>query len=67
LAVTLRDNFDLALLFRRIATIEVDAPTITNVDELEWKGPRPEFVEVCERIDAPGLVERAVKLAEARA
>ena len=58
LAVTLRDQFDLALLFRRIATLELDAPTIDTVDELEWKGPRPEFVEVCERIDAPGLVGR---------
>jgi len=67
LAVTLRDQFDLALLFRRIATIELDAPTITKVDELEWHGPRKEFVEVCERIDAPGLVERATRLAEARA
>ena len=28
LAVTLRDQFELALLFRRIATVEVDAPTI---------------------------------------
>ena len=67
LAVTLRDQFDLALLFRRIATLELDAPTIDNVDELEWTGPRPEFVEVCARIDAPRLVERADRLAAARA
>ena len=46
LAVTLRDQFDLALLFRRIATVEVDAPTIASVDELEWRGPRPELVGV---------------------
>lgn len=66
LATTLRDNLEDALLFRRIATIEVDAPTITTIDELEWTGPRREFVEVCERLDAPGLVERAVKLHDAR-
>ena len=39
LAVTLQDQFDLAYLFRRIATVEVDAPTITSVDELAWTGP----------------------------
>jgi 5'-3' exonuclease len=67
LAVTLRDQFDLALLFRRIATVELDAPTIESVDELEWLGPRPELVELTERLEAPGLLTRAVKLAERRA
>jgi 5'-3' exonuclease len=66
LAKTLQDDLDLAVLFRRIATVERDAPTVTTVDELEWVGPRPELVEVCERIDASGLLERAVALAEAR-
>src|SRR5262249_42214377 len=66
LAKTLQDEFELALLFRRIATVERDAPTITEVDELEWTGPSPELVDLCGRIDATGLVERAVKLAEAR-
>jgi len=67
LAVTLRDQFELALLFRRIATVEVDAPTIASVGELEWRGPRPEMVAISEELEAPGLLERAVKLAERRA
>jgi hypothetical protein len=67
LASTLRDNLELALLFRRLATLELEAPTVTSVDELRWTGPRPELVEVCERIDGTGLLERAVALAEARA
>jgi 5'-3' exonuclease len=66
LAATLRESFELALLFRRIATLEVDAPVIDSVDELEWKGPRKGFVAMSERLGAPGLVERAVKLARAR-
>ena len=46
------------LLFRRIATVELDAPTIDSVDELEWRGPRPEAGRrLAERIDAPGLVD----------
>ena len=67
LAVTLRDQFELALLFRRIATVEVDAPTIASVGELEWRGPRPDMVAISEELEAPGLLERAVKLAERRA
>jgi len=66
LALTLRDQLELALLFRRIATVETDAPTVESVAELEWRGPRPEMAAMGEQLDAPGLVERAVKLAEHR-
>jgi 5'-3' exonuclease len=62
LAVTLRDNLALALLFRRIATIETDVE-VGDVDSWHWTGPQPEFVEVAARLGAPGLVDRAVKLA----
>jgi 5'-3' exonuclease len=64
LARTLQDDIDLALLFRRIATVERDTPTFGDVDELRWTGPTPDLVKLCERIDAPGLLERALKLAE---
>ncbi len=67
LAVTLRQQFDLALLFRRIATVETDAPTVSSVDELRWTGPRPDAVDFVERIEGPGLLTRALALAEARA
>ncbi len=59
LARTLQQDFDLALLFRRIATIEYDAPTIESVDQLEWAGPTDSLAELAEEIDAPGLVDRA--------
>jgi 5'-3' exonuclease len=67
LARTLQDELDLALLFRRIATVELDAPTIDDVDDLAWTGPTPDLVALAERLEAPALLERAVKLAEARA
>lgn len=67
LAATLRDQMGDALLFRRIATLELDAPTVDGVDALEWTGPRPELPALCAAIDAPGLAERAVALAEKRA
>jgi len=63
LAATLHREFDLALLFRRIATVELDAPTIDDVDELEWTGPTDAFASICEQIDAPNLVARAERAA----
>jgi 5'-3' exonuclease len=66
LALALQEQFDDALLFRRIATVEADEPVLGSVDELLWTGPKPEFVALCERIGAVGLAERAVKLARAR-
>ena len=66
LAATLRENFELALLFRRIATIESDAPVVSSVDEMEWRGPTKDLVALAEKIDGLGLAERAVKLARRR-
>jgi len=66
LAQTLQDHFSDALLFRRIATIDYDAPTIDSVDDLEWRGPRPELASLAASVDAPALAERATTLATTR-
>ncbi len=66
LALTLRQELDQALLFRRIATLEVDAPVAASVDDLAWTGPTAGFAAWCEGVDAPGLAPRAEKLAERR-
>ncbi len=63
LGATLAAQRELAVLFRTIATVRIDAPTITAVDELRWLGPAPTFAEFCASIDAPNLVARAEKLA----
>ena len=58
-------EFDLALLFRRIATIEPDAPTIDERRRAAVDRPhRPTpSRQLAERIGAPGLAGRARKLA----
>ena len=66
LAKTLAEERELAVLFRRIATTELDVP-VGTVDEWEWKGPTDAFAEVCRRINAPNLVKRAGALAANRA
>ena len=60
LNATLREQFDLALLFRRIATVEVDAPVSDSVDELLWTGPTDPAALAAV---SPTLAARAERLA----
>jgi 5'-3' exonuclease len=66
LNAVLRDQFELALLFRRIATVETDAPVSGSVDELRWVGPADPaaFGAFCERLDAGRLRERMAQVTD---
>lgn len=66
LSATLNEQMELALLFRRIATIVTDAPTMTSVDELRWSGPTPDFAALAARIDATRMIERLERAMAAR-
>ncbi|MGC2694674.1 MAG: 5'-3' exonuclease H3TH domain-containing protein [Candidatus Angelobacter sp.] len=48
-----------ALLFRTLATLRLDVPVFDTVEDLRWKGPRPEFEEACKKMKSPGLWDRA--------
>jgi 5'-3' exonuclease len=68
LAATLREQRDLALLFRQIASIgagtDYPLPVVGVVDDWVWRGPTPGFAAVVERLGAPNLIARAERLAE---
>jgi 5'-3' exonuclease len=66
LNATLREGFELALLFRRIATVETDAE-VGTVAEWRWTGPTDELPAMAEALGDPQLAVRAEKLALARA
>lgn len=59
LASALQENRELALLFRTLATLRTDIPVFTSVDELRWRGPKPEFDAVAKQLGVPGLWDRA--------
>jgi len=65
LARRLSEQRDLALLFKKLATLRVDAPLFDSVDQLRWQGPTPSFAKFAESIEAPELILRA-ELAAAR-
>ena len=50
------------MLFRRIATIDEEAPTFDRLDELAWAGPTAEFPDLIGKLGGEHLVERAEKL-----
>jgi 5'-3' exonuclease len=66
LLAVLCERWDDALLYRTLATLRTDAPVLASVDELEWKGPAPEFARFCERLQQPALHARAVAASESR-
>ncbi len=47
-----------ALLFRTLATLRLDVPVFDTVEDLRWKGPRPDFEERCRRMKSPNLLGR---------
>lgn len=62
LARRLSEQRDLALLFKQLATLRIDAPLFDSVDQLRWQGPTPLFAKFAESIEAPELVRRVEKI-----
>jgi 5'-3' exonuclease len=61
----LGEQRDLALLFKKLATLRTDAPLFKKVETLRWRGPTPAFAKWAKRMDAPRLLERCEKAADA--
>jgi 5'-3' exonuclease len=59
LARTLVAERELALLFRRLATLRTDIALFEDVEELRWKGPLPEFAAFGERFDGAVTAKRS--------
>jgi len=64
-AQVLGERRELALLFKRLATLRDDAALFGNVDELRWRGAAPAFEAWAQRMDAPQLLARVRKIGEA--
>ena len=62
LAAALAEQRELALLFRRIATVDASVD-VGTVDDWRWAGPTARFAEVATALGAPELVRRAERLA----
>jgi 5'-3' exonuclease len=52
LAATLARDRELALLFRKLATLRTDIALFQDVEDLRWTGPTPAFPEIRAQLDA---------------
>ena len=62
LAGVLSDKWDEALLYRTLATLQLDVPVFETVDDLQWRGPGADFRAYCQRLESPSLFSRAAAL-----
>jgi 5'-3' exonuclease len=59
-ATVLGDKRDLALLFKRLATLRTDARLFVTVTELRWRGPTDAFAVCVEQMGEPRLLQRCL-------
>jgi len=57
---------DLALLFKKLATLRTDAELFAKVDELHWRGPTETFAACAAKLGADRLLQRSQKASPAR-
>jgi 5'-3' exonuclease len=64
-AEALGERQKLALLFKALATLRVDAPLFEDVEALRWVGPTEALAEIASRFSDTRLLERSRKAAAA--
>lgn len=57
----LRDRRELAMLFKKLATLRTDAALFADVEQLRWTGPMKEFDAWSKRLENPRLRDRCLK------
>jgi 5'-3' exonuclease len=58
LATNLAEGREEAFLFRRLTTLRTDVPLKEDLRDLQWRGARQEFRELCARLGANDLAGR---------
>lgn len=66
LAKTLNEQRREAKLFKHLATLDLSAVNLSNIDEIRWQQPAPTVGDALRLVDAPELSTRLAHLAEVR-
>ncbi|HEX6813046.1 MAG TPA: 5'-3' exonuclease H3TH domain-containing protein [Planctomycetota bacterium] len=61
LAASLAAHRAEARLYKQLATLRTDVPLAESLDELQWRGVRPELAELCREIGYESFLERMVR------
>jgi 5'-3' exonuclease len=59
----LGERRDLALLFKKLATLKTDVALFADADSLRWRGPTGRFEAWAERFSSPRLLGRSQRAA----
>ena len=62
LSESLNTDYELALLFKLIATIDYEAPTFETVSELKWNGPKDNYENILKSIVGDRILQRLDKM-----
>ena len=58
LAASLAEGRTEALLYKRLATLRTDVPLSEELDDLQWRGPRPELGPLCRELGFERFLDR---------
>jgi 5'-3' exonuclease len=58
LSATLNEQHDDAMLFRTLATLRTDIDLFSDVEDLRWRGPSPEFADIGAKLDAAVTIKK---------
>lgn len=64
LADSLKQHWDEALLFRKLATLRQDVPLLETLADLEWQGAHMQLKDVCHQLGDEKFLERVPKWRE---
>jgi 5'-3' exonuclease len=67
LSTTLSRDLDIALLFRKLATLRGDIKLFEDVNDLRWLGPKPGFESIGTVLDAAKTVRKGKRRSETAA
>jgi 5'-3' exonuclease len=62
-STALGERLELALLFKKLATLRTDAPLFSDVDALRWHGATDQFVAYAAKLSDARVLDRAAKAA----
>jgi 5'-3' exonuclease len=62
LEILKEDNLESAVLFKKLATLRIDAPLFEDVEQLRWRGAAASFQSVAEHVGDARLATRVLDL-----
>jgi hypothetical protein len=57
----LKRNYEDALLFRELSTLQTDVPLKETLVDIKWQGATPRLKKICKELGSESIIERVKK------